>query len=169
MRSHWKPKGLFLASIAVALAVVSCAAPASPTPAAQPTQPQATAAPAASPSATRPEATKLKVAFVYVGPVGDAGWTLAHDNGRKFLEKNVPNVETTYLENVPEAPADAERVFTELAQKGYQVIFGTSFGYMDPMLPSFPMWSSSTALATRQRPIWGLTLAKSRSPDTCLA
>lgn len=73
---------------------------------------------------------KFKVAFVYVGSVGDAGWTYAHDLGRKFLEKEVPNVQTTYVESVPEG-ADAERVLTELAEKGNKVIFATSFGYMD--------------------------------------
>ncbi len=73
---------------------------------------------------------KLKVAFVYVGPVGDAGWSYAHDQARKYLEKEMPNVETTFVESVPEG-ADAERVLTELAMKGNKVIFATSFGYMD--------------------------------------
>lgn len=73
---------------------------------------------------------KVKVAFVYVGPVGDAGWSYAHDQGRKYLEKEMPNVETTSVESVPEA-ADAERVLTELAMKGNKIIFATSFGYMD--------------------------------------
>ncbi|MEG6586627.1 BMP family ABC transporter substrate-binding protein [Dendrosporobacter sp. 1207_IL3150] len=73
---------------------------------------------------------KVKVAFVYVGPVGDAGWSYAHDQGRKFLEKEMPNIETTYVESVPEG-ADAERVLTELAMKGNKIIFATSFGYMD--------------------------------------
>lgn len=77
---------------------------------------------------------KLKVAFVYVGPTGDAGWTYRHDVGRQLLEKELGDkVEVTYVESVPEG-ADAERVFEELAQKGYKLIFGTSFGYMDPML-----------------------------------
>lgn len=76
----------------------------------------------------------LKVAFVYVGPIGDAGWTKKHDDGRKELEAAVGDkVETTYLENVPEG-AQSERVFEDLARKGYKLIFGTSFGYMDPML-----------------------------------
>lgn len=73
---------------------------------------------------------KLKVAFIYVGPVGDAGWSYAHDQARKYLEKEMPNVETTFVEAVPEG-ADAERVLTELAMKGNKVIFATSFGYMD--------------------------------------
>jgi basic membrane protein A and related proteins len=80
-----------------------------------------------------PGAGKLKVAFVYVGPVGDAGWTYEHDQGRKYLEAHDPNVTTTAVENVAEG-ADSERVFTDLARKGYGLIVGTSFGYMDPML-----------------------------------
>ncbi|MTV48017.1 BMP family ABC transporter substrate-binding protein [Heliobacillus mobilis] len=73
---------------------------------------------------------KIKVAFVYVGPVGDAGWSYSHDQGRQYLVKEMPNVETTVVESVPEG-ADAERVLTELASKGNKVIFATSFGYMD--------------------------------------
>ncbi len=82
-----------------------------------------------------PEASKekIKVAFVYVGPVGDAGWTYAHDQGRKYLESKMPDVETTKVESVPEG-ADAERVITQLAEKGNKVIFTTSFGYMDPTI-----------------------------------
>ncbi|HUG75717.1 MAG TPA: BMP family ABC transporter substrate-binding protein [Acidimicrobiia bacterium] len=75
----------------------------------------------------------LKVAFVYVGPIGDAGWTWAHDQGRLYLEENLEGVETTFLESVPEG-AEAQRVFEDLAEDGYDLIFGTSFGYMDPML-----------------------------------
>jgi len=80
-----------------------------------------------------PGAEKLKVAFVYVGPVGDAGWTYEHDQGRLYLERHDPNVTTTKVESVPEG-ADSERVFTDLARKGYKLIIGTSFGYMDPLL-----------------------------------
>jgi basic membrane protein A len=76
---------------------------------------------------------KFKVAFMYVGPVGDAGWTFAQDLGRKYLAKEIPNVETTYVESVPEG-ADAERVLSDLAEKGNKVIFATSFGYMDPVI-----------------------------------
>ncbi len=71
---------------------------------------------------------KPKVAFVYVGPVGDGGWTYAHDLGRQELEKI--GVETTYVESVPET--DSERVLRNLARRGYDIIFTTSFGYMDP-------------------------------------
>ncbi|MDO7785961.1 BMP family ABC transporter substrate-binding protein [Desulforamulus aquiferis] len=76
---------------------------------------------------------KLKIAFIYVGPIGDGGWTYAQDLGRIFLEKEVPGIETTYIESVPEG-ADSERVLTELAEKGNKIIFATSFGYMDAVI-----------------------------------
>ncbi|MEO6457903.1 MAG: BMP family ABC transporter substrate-binding protein [Chloroflexia bacterium] len=76
---------------------------------------------------------KMKVAFIYVGPIGDAGWTWAHDQGRLQLEKDL-GVETAYQESVPENAADAERAIRGFAQKGYKVIFTTSFGYMDPTI-----------------------------------
>jgi len=75
---------------------------------------------------------KMKVGFIYVGPVGDAGWTYAHDLGRNYLVENV-DVETTYIESVPEG-ADAERVLTQLVEEGNKVIFATSFGYMDAVI-----------------------------------
>jgi simple sugar transport system substrate-binding protein len=76
----------------------------------------------------------LKIAFAYVGPVGDGGWTFAHDNGRKALEKEFGDkIVTSFVENVPEA-ADAERVFRDMAGQGNKLIFGTTFGYMEPML-----------------------------------
>lgn len=83
--------------------------------------------------APTPEEEKMKVAFMYVGPVGDAGWTYAHDQGRQYLQNQLPWVETTFVESVPEG-ADAERVLTELAEAGNKVIFATSFGYMDYVL-----------------------------------
>jgi len=73
----------------------------------------------------------LKVGFVYVGPVGDAGWTYAHDQGRKALEKEFgARVKTTYVENVAEG-ADTERVLRQLVADGNKVIFTTSFGFMN--------------------------------------
>ncbi|CAH0446486.1 Purine-binding protein [Ralstonia syzygii subsp. syzygii] len=98
-----------------------------------------TAAPAASApaaAASAPAAAEpLKVAFVYVGPVGDAGWTFAHDMGRKEVEaKFGDKVKTSFVESVPESAADAERVFRDLATQGNKVIFGTSFGFMESML-----------------------------------
>ena len=84
----------------------------------------------ADPSGESKKDEKMKVAFIYVGPVGDAGWSFAHDKGREYLLSQMPDVETTFIESVPEG-ADAERVLTELAEKGNKVIFATSFGYMD--------------------------------------
>jgi len=74
----------------------------------------------------------LKAGFVYVGPVGDHGWSYEHDQGRQEMEKYFDGkVETTFVENVPEG-ADAERVITQLAKSGNDVIFTTSFGFMNP-------------------------------------
>lgn len=76
----------------------------------------------------------LKVGFVYVGPTGDAGWTYGHDLGRKYIvEKFGDKIETSYVESVPEG-ADSERVIRQLAAKGHDLIFTTSFGYMNPTL-----------------------------------
>lgn len=75
----------------------------------------------------------VKAAFVYVGPVGDAGWTYAHDQGRKAMAKLPYVTETNYIESVPEG-AESTRIITSLAQKGYNLIFTTSFGYMDPTI-----------------------------------
>jgi simple sugar transport system substrate-binding protein len=76
----------------------------------------------------------LKVAFAYVGPVGDGGWTFAHDNARKAVEKEFGDkIVTSFVENVKEN-ADAERVFRDMAGQGNKLIFGTTFGYMEPML-----------------------------------
>lgn len=89
-----------------------------------------TPTPKATPTPTpTPAAKKLKVAFVYVSPIGDAGWSYAHDQGRIWIEKHL-GVETKYSEAVPEGP-DAERVIREYAEQGYDIIFTTSFGYMD--------------------------------------
>jgi simple sugar transport system substrate-binding protein len=76
----------------------------------------------------------LKVGFVYVSPIGDAGWTFQHDLGRKEMEKVLGNkVVSKFVENVPEG-ADAERVIRELASAGNTLVFTTSFGYMNPTL-----------------------------------
>lgn len=75
---------------------------------------------------------ELKVGFVYVSPIGDAGYSYAHDVGRQAVEA-LDGVTTSYVESVPEGP-DAERVMLNMARKGFDVIFATSFGYMDPML-----------------------------------
>ncbi|TSE31860.1 BMP family ABC transporter substrate-binding protein [Tepidimonas charontis] len=91
------------------------------------------AAPAPSVTAA-PKAEPLKAAWVYVGPVGDAGWSFAHDQGRKAVEAHFGDkVQTTFVESVPEG-ADAERVIRDLAAQGNKIIFATSFGFMEPML-----------------------------------
>ena len=96
--------------------------------------PVPTPAPVASAPAPAPKPEPLKIAFAYVGPVGDGGWTFAHDNGRKALEKEFGDkVVTSFVENVPES-ADAERVLRDMAGQGNKLIFGTTFGYMEPML-----------------------------------
>jgi len=71
---------------------------------------------------------KLKVGFIYVGPIGDYGWTNAHDQARKIVEKTLP-VETLYVESVPEA--QAEPFIEKLIQQGAKVVLTTSFGFMD--------------------------------------
>ncbi len=91
-------------------------------------------APAAAPAASAAKPEPLKIAFAYVGPVGDGGWTFAHDNARKAVEKEFGDkVVTSYVEKVAES-ADAERNFRELVSQGNKLIFGTTFGYMEPML-----------------------------------
>ncbi|MDP1647237.1 MAG: BMP family ABC transporter substrate-binding protein [Rubrivivax sp.] len=90
-------------------------------------------APAAAPAAP-PKPEPLKIAFAYVGPVGDGGWTFAHDNARKALEAEFGDrIATSFVESVPEA-ADAERVFRDMVGQGNKLIFGTTFGYMEPMM-----------------------------------
>jgi simple sugar transport system substrate-binding protein len=79
-------------------------------------------------------ADKLKVGFIYLGPVGDFGWTYQHELARQALVKEFGDkIETTYLENVSEGP-DAERSIEQLVRAGNKLIFTTSFGYMDPTL-----------------------------------
>ncbi len=76
----------------------------------------------------------FKVAFVYVAPIGDLGWTWSHDQGRLEIEEQFGSgVETTFIENVPEGP-EAERVIRDFAQRGNDLIITTSFGYMDPTI-----------------------------------
>jgi len=76
----------------------------------------------------------VKIGFVYLGPVGDFGWTYQHDVGRKVAQKALGSeIVTTYVENVPEAP-ESQAVFESLAASGHKLIFGTSFGYMNYMI-----------------------------------
>ena len=116
-----------LSAIAAA-ALVGCGKKEEAKPAVAPAEAPASAA--AAPAKAEP----LKIAFAYVGPVGDGGWTFAHDSGRKAAEKEYGDkIVTSFVENVPES-ADAERVLRDMAGQGNKLIFGTTFGYMEPML-----------------------------------
>jgi len=87
----------------------------------------------------------LKIAFVYVGPTSDKGWSWAHEEGAKYVEANMSNVEIQRLESIPEG-ADSQRVFEDLAANGTDLVFGTSFGYMDPMLEAAANYPDTTFL-----------------------
>jgi len=110
----------------------------------------------AAPAATQTK-EPLKIGFVYVSPIGDAGWTFQHDTGRKEMKNALGDkVTTKYIENVPEG-ADAERVIRELANSGYSLIFTTSFGYMNPTVKvatTFPkvMFEHATGYPTNKTP-----------------
>lgn len=89
------------------------------------------AVPAAAPAAAAATGDKLKIAFMYVSPIGDGGWTFQHDLGRKAIqEKFADKIETSFVESVPES-ADAERVMRDMAGQGNKLIFATSFGYQE--------------------------------------
>jgi len=117
------------ASLAATAALMGCGKKdAAPEAASAPTEPASAASAAAAP------AGPLQIAFAYVGPVGDAGWTFAHNAGRLAVEKEFGDkVKTTFVEKVPEGP-EAERVIRDLVGQGNTLIFGTTFGYMEPML-----------------------------------
>ena len=119
-----------MGSLAAAAALVGCSKKDEAPAAAAQAPAAATEAAASAPAAAGP----LKVAFAYIGPVGDGGWTFAHDNARKAIEKEFGDkIVTSFVESVPEG-ADAERVFRDLVAQGNTLIFGTTFGYMEPML-----------------------------------
>ena len=125
-------KSAALAAFAAA-GLVACGQQEPPKPAAPAPAPaaKAPAAPAPAPAAA---AGPFKAAWIYVGPTGDAGWSFAHDNGRKAAEAAMGGkVVTSIVEKVPEGP-DAERVIRDLATQGNKMIFATSFGYMEAML-----------------------------------
>ena len=108
-------------------------------------------------------ADPLKVGFVYIGPVGDHGWTYQHEQGRKaMVEALGDKVDTSYVENVPEG-ADAERVIRNMAKGGYKLIFTTSFGYMNPTLKvakQFPGVTFEHATGYKQDKNLGTYLAR---------
>jgi len=121
--------------VLVALSFAGCVASQPAAPAAAPAEQaagEAAAAPESGGSVQIPDIVdgKYNVAFVYVGPHDDGVWSQAHDVGREYVEANVENVHTAYIENVAEG-ADAEQVIRSLARKGFDVIFTTSFGFMD--------------------------------------
>jgi len=133
--------------LATAAFIVAACGPQPAEAPAAPAAPEATEAPAAAPAATEAPAEapaaeglqipdveegKFNVAAVLIGPHDDGGWSQAHYEGLLYVEQNVPNVHVAYIENVPEG-ADSEQVFRSLARKGFNLILGTSFGYMDPM------------------------------------
>ena len=120
-------------------------------------------------------AADVKVGFVYVGPTGDHGWTYRHDIGRQQVEEAFGDrVETTFIESVGEG-ADAERVFTQMALQGHDIIFGTSFGYMDPMenvAKKFPDVKFEHATGFKQGPNfanYGLRLYQARHVQGVIA
>ncbi|OJX32451.1 MAG: BMP family ABC transporter substrate-binding protein [Burkholderiales bacterium 68-12] len=121
-------------SAVAAAALMGCGKKEEPAPAPAPAPAPVTEAPA-------PKPEPLKIAFAYVGPVGDGGWSFAHDNGRKAVEKEFGDkVVTSFVESVPES-ADAERVLRDMAGQGNKLIFGTTFGYMESIqkiAPDFP-------------------------------
>ncbi|MCU0923793.1 MAG: BMP family ABC transporter substrate-binding protein [Burkholderiaceae bacterium] len=121
-----KRRWLALASLSAVAALVGCGKKEEPKQAAAPAP-----APASAPAAPKPE--PMKAAWIYIGPVGDGGWSFQHDLGRKAAEAEFGDkVKTAFVEKV--AYGDAERVIRDLASQGNKMIFATSFGYMDAML-----------------------------------
>ena len=125
--------------------VLAACAPAAPAATEAPAAPAATEAPAVvATEAPAPaedtggfqipeiEEGKFNVGMVLIGPHDDGGWSQAHFEGLEYIKENVENVNVAYIENVPEG-ADSEQVFRSLARKGFDLIFGTSFGFGDPM------------------------------------
>ena len=105
----------------------------------------------------------VKVGFIYVSPIGDAGWTFQHDTGRKQMEQALKGkVQSRFVESVPEG-ADAERVIREMAQSGHQIIFATSFGYMNYMervSKQFPKVAFAHATGYKTGPNFGIYNAR---------
>ncbi len=123
-----------LATLAIVILVLGACDSAEPT--AEPVVEEPVEEPIEEPSAgfeiPAAEEGKFNVAMVLIGPHDDGGWSQAHYEGLTYLEENVPNTHIAYIENVPEG-AESEQVFRSLSRKGFELIFGTSFGYMDAM------------------------------------
>lgn len=127
--------GILALLLVLSMLIGACAQAPAPTqtPATVPTI-APTTAPVEQPSMQIPDTVKGKfnIAMVLVGPHDDGGWSQAHYEGLEYIEKNVPNVHIAYVENVPEG-TDSEQVFRSLSRKGFQLILGTAFGFMDPV------------------------------------
>ncbi len=139
MKNLWRLIGLL---VVVSMALSACAQP-TPAPTQPPAAPASTEAPPAEPAAPAAEEVggfqipaiqegKFNVAMVLIGPHDDGGWSQAHYEGLVYIQENMENVHIAYVENVPEG-TDSEQIFRSLARKGFDLIFGTSFGFMDPM------------------------------------
>ncbi|TBU84439.1 BMP family ABC transporter substrate-binding protein [Phytopseudomonas dryadis] len=119
---------------------------------------------AVSASLSASAADPLKVGFVYIGPIGDHGWTYQHEQGRQQLMATLGDkVTTSYVENVPEG-ADAERVIRNMAKGGYDLVFTTSFGYMNPTIKvakQFPKVTFEHATGYKQDKNVGTYLSRS--------
>jgi len=118
---------------------------------------------------------KIKIGFIYVGPTGDHGWTYRHDIGRQDVEKHFGDkVKTKYIESVSEGP-DAERVMRSMAMEGMDIIFATSFGYMNSMVKvakEFPNVKFEHATGYKQGPnlsTYGLRLYQARHVQGVIA
>ncbi len=138
MKTLWR---LIALLVVVSMAFSACAQP-TPAPTAPPAAPASTEAPPAEPAAPVEEVGgfqipaiqegKFNVAMVLIGPHDDGGWSQAHYEGLVYIQEKVADVHIAYVENVPEG-TDSEQIFRSLARKGFDLIFGTSFGFMDPM------------------------------------
>ena len=132
---HMKYLFVVLAVLSMVLSACAPAAPATEAPAAEAPAAEAPAAEAPAEGAFQiPDVQegKFNVAMVLIGPHNDGGWSQAHYEGLEYLAANVENTHIAYIENVPEG-ADSEQVFRSLARKGFNLIFGTSFGFGDSM------------------------------------
>ena len=138
--------GVIALVLVISMIATACTPAPAPAPAAAPTAAPAAAEPTAAPAAAEPAAApaqasfqipeivegKFNIGMVLIGPHDDGGWSQSHFEGLDYIAKNMPDAHVAYVENVPEG-ADSEQAFRSLARKGFKLIFGTSFGFMDPM------------------------------------
>jgi basic membrane protein A len=124
--------GLMALLLVFSLVVGACTPATAPAPAAKAEPTKAPAAPAKGLQIPDVVAGKFNIAMVLIGPHDDGGWSQAHYEGLEYIAKNMPDAHIAYVENVPEG-TDSEQAFRSLARKGFKLIFGTSFGFGDPM------------------------------------